>query len=1240
MSLERSDSGDDPTDELELTDEQRAALELDRNIAITAGAGTGKTTTLEERYRHILEEEPTLDPTNVVTITFTRDATAELRDGIREVVDQQLAGADTDEYERWRRAKDALEDAYVHTIHGFCSRLLREYAVEADVHPDIETLDETDSDVLISTVVWDIIATALDEGGDETTLQLPERRVDAISDDVRQLAQLYDRDELQNLLQGLVSERPESDTWADTVLGKTETEYVEDVVARACPVDPDEADTLATRDDVLDALETIQGLAGQEFGFTAEEDDGLATLRRLESVFPADGINEASTLDYQRLFLEVCDAATSNSGNVYSQSHYYAGSATRWGSHGREAENESLQEAFQTLIHALEPESRDLVDLDAAITSAPYVFALARVYQVVRDEYEARKADRNALDYSDLLERTVEFLETHDRARRELREQFEYIMVDEVQDTDPRQWDLIRLLTGTNAPEFDGQNVFLVGDEKQSIYRFRQADVTMVRRTRDQLAAANPEGVTPDAELTGNFRSLPETLEFVNDLFDRIFQPAADEYEPYEAEPQRLTAERDKGTDIEVSVEYLLTPERDEDVAAIGMEGSWLAERTVDSSAEREALAVAARLTRLFENPPTIYDREDDEYRPAKPDDVALLFRTTTRLRSFERALEEFDIPYSSVGGQSLYDTPEIEPLVNLLQVLQNPERDVPLYGVLRSPLFGFTDDELAELYHPEAGLWDRLQEAGGPLEAAAQRIQRWRNACGIDRRERSTKWGAFISQIVDETGYLVAVGADERTSQAVVNVNQFRETLRGWEEGAALPIADVLKRIERERSLNDDVGEAEIPSDVEGVQLRTVHSAKGLEFPIVLVPEFGRGAGGHATISDDSGRFPKDLAYLEEVDGDPVLGIKGPDPEDPLGTTATPDWTLAEAVQTREERAEAKRVLYVATTRARDHLILSSTHRFEENDAGELGLAEPEDPPSCWRDLAQPVLLEDRGVLQEIRTDGVAHCEVSNSNYEVRRPPAPTDGPGIEPEGELAHSVEIASPELRPTKTEMSATEFRDLIADRSDGQTTDSESASERAASDPFVRVDGREGLASTEFGTLVHRLCELALSGVDIDWEVHPYRVVEQPERLTPDDVDRAREHVRSGVSHVRDFETEPDVTGSYDEFQVTLDLDGGRIVGDIDHLTVTEDRYYVTDYKTDSLGQRTVDELAEHYWPQLRLYACALQQAAPKDEVVLQLVFTEGDERRTERVQASDANRYQTQFEKILSDSPLK
>lgn len=1220
-------------DAFELTAEQERALDLDRNISITAGAGTGKTTTLEERYRHILTTDPTVDPTDVVTITFTRDATAELRDGIRGVIDEQLRDAAPGEYDRWRRANDAVEDAYVHTIHGFCSRMLHEFAVEADIHPDVATLDETDAEVLVTRVAREIVIAALGEGGNGDRLPVSEAELEAIAPDVRSLARLYDRDELVSLMQGLVSERPESDRWADELLAMEADTYVENVFARAAPIDAAEADELAERADVTEAMATIQKLADLDCDFTADDDSGRATVNRIDELLPEDGFTGCSTREHQRVLLAICDTVTTGDGDRYSQSHYYAGSATRWDNHGLTSDHEALQTACETLIDALEPEARDLdVNLDAAATSAPYVFAIARIYRVIREAYETRKRTQNALDYTDLIDRTIAFLERDDAARRTLRDQFDYLMVDEVQDTDPRQWELVRLLSGSETREFDGQNVFLVGDEKQSIYRFRRADVTMLRRAQDQLDAANPDGIDSDEALSGNFRMLAEPLTFLNDLFDRMFaaEDPTGRRRPYEAEPQALTKKRTTGTDITGSVEYLVTPERDEDIAELGMAGTWYDKRAFASRADREAQVIAARLTRLFEDGKTVYDTTADQYRDAEPRDVALLFRTRSRLRHFEQALEEHDIPYTSTGGQSLYETPEITPLVNLLRVLHQPEREVPLYGVLRSPLFGFTDDEIAACYHPTRSLWAELQDADERLGTAGDRLLAWREACGLVGSGSAPKWGAFLSRIIDETGYLVSIGADERPQQAVVNVNQFRETLREWEEGSALPLSDILARIEREQTFGDTVGEGEMPRDVAGVQLRTVHSAKGLEFPIVVVPELGRGTSGGATISHRNGSFSTGLAYLEELDGTPVLGIRGPDPTNPVTTTKTPDWQLAEARQAAEERAEAKRVLYVATTRARDHLILSSTHRFDPDEEAAFGPYETGENASCWRDWVQPILLEDRDLLSSLRTNAVAECALPTGTYRVRRPPTPVPGPGATDEGELAYDLEIPSPDAYTEQTTMAVTAFRDLVNGVRD-------EAARVTSNDAFFAGQfDQESVSSQQFGTLVHRLCELQLSGVAIDWDDDPYRLVPDPDQLTPTDIDQAQTHVDVGVNNVEALERDLDVVVTADELQVTLELDAGEIVGDIDHLTVTDDRYYVTDYKTDSLAGRDIEDLAVQYRPQLQVYACALQQADPKQEVVVRLVFTETADDWTESLGATACDTAQREFNRMLRD----
>lgn len=571
-----------PTDEVDLTTEQQQALTLDQNIAITAGAGTGKTTTLTERYRRILEVQPELSPTQIVTITFTRDATSELRDRIRGVVDDALTSADPRTYDRWQRAKDDIEDAYIHTIHGFCSRIIEEYAVEAGMHPDFETLDDGDAETLIERSARDTFAYVLSESTHLHTTDTIEPRKATLTDDVERLARLYSRDKLTSLLTGLLNERPESDQWADQLLETSHEEYVTAVFERACPLSSEDVSTLLSQPPVCEALETIRELATHDYEFSDEPDDGVETLELIGPYLPGEAIDSAGTATYQELFLRFCDQVTTANGSLYANASSYAGTASRWDKHDRTAEHEALTAACETLIDALDPENQSNLDFNRTTIerSVPYVYGIARLYQAVRDEYTQRKATQHALDYADLIERTIDFLDTHDQACQELREQFEYIMVDEVQDTDPRQWKLVTLLTGSDGPDFDGENVFLIGDEKQSIYRFRHADVTMFRDAREHLNEANSPTDDAAHQLSDNFRTLSGSLTFINELFEEVFQPEGDDYQPYEARPQWLTSERPEDTDIEGTVEYLVVPENDAAVAPLGLENTWFDEQT------------------------------------------------------------------------------------------------------------------------------------------------------------------------------------------------------------------------------------------------------------------------------------------------------------------------------------------------------------------------------------------------------------------------------------------------------------------------------------------------------------------------------------------------------------------------------------------------------------------------------------------------------------------------------------
>ncbi|MGM0718203.1 MAG: UvrD-helicase domain-containing protein, partial [Halobacteriota archaeon] len=634
------------------------------------------------------------------------------------------------------------------------------------------------------------------------------------------------------------------------------------------------------------------------------------------------------------------------------------------------------------------------------------------------------------------------------------------------------------------------------------------------------------------------------------------------------------------------------------------------------ASGEREAYAVAARLTQLFADPPTVYDENAETYRDARPEDVSILLRSRTRLKAYERALDEFDVPYAVTSGTGFYDSTEVIAVLNLLRVLENQRNERALYGVLRSPLFGIEDDAVAKLCLTDGNLWDALRAADGDLGDAYDCLQRWRRLAGthpeVDAKS-ATPWGTLLSRVIEETGYLASLAGDERPRQAAVNVNRLREQLRTWEEAGVKTAAGIVDRLETRCDIESHADEATIPEDAEAVEIRTIHSAKGLEFPIVVVPELGTEFNFQADVDDDG------KVYLDEFDltgtggRDPVLGIKSPS----RGDAFVSDDTLVRRVtrdrMQRYERAELKRLLYVATTRTRDHLLLSGVHNIEERDDGFV-LAEPNDAveANCWRDWLQPVLLDDLP-LSTLANGGAWTNTLDESTYRVSRPVAPVDDWGrVRSRTESSLSIDVPSIERRSPRTTVTASGYADLVA--SDGD--DHASAGERD-----YDQDGDDDLHRGTLGTIVHRVAERRPDREY--WPEFARNVAtRENETLADADLERILRDAARAIEFVDDYEAGLENPTSYDELSVTARFDGVQVIGDIDHLVVTDEAYHVLDYKTNAIETMGVDALADYYWPQLKAYAAALHQSDPNREVHLVLYFTNCDESRVRSFALTD------------------
>jgi ATP-dependent helicase/nuclease subunit A len=1253
----------------DLTEEQRRAADaLDRNVTLTAGAGTGKTTTLTARYLRLLArgmgevesvpeagaadaatalpDDGPLLPEQILTTTFTERAANELTASVREAITDRVADADAERYEGWRTVADGLDEGYIHTLHGFCARLLREHAVTADrVDPGFETLDERETAALL----------------DETVAGLLETEEDEV---VETLARRFDRSGLQDVLTDLLTERPGGVEWAERWADATRDEYLAFVGERLHPVSPELAAARLSDPDLVAGVETLRGLLASPPA--AVETGGRAWQRAEDVVDDLDGLVLAevdATNDTRERFLAVCDRLTTGEGQRYAESTYTA-AKTNWS--GAEAEKERFDAAILAVVDALDPATHQFgPTLAADANGFPLVRALARLTLRCHEAYAEAKRRRNVVDFTDQVEFALAFLESAPEAlRADLREQFRYVMVDEFQDTDPRQWELVKHLTAADPDDFDARNVFVVGDAKQSIYRFRNADVTQFGETAAALRAANPDesgadgedsdggptgdgtdGAAPDRDdqLSTNFRTLPGVLSGLNALFDDVFETDADAPD-YEARPQSLVAHRDDPASL-ASLEYLAVP-TDADYRARRLEGP-VADAAPEDDAELEGLALAARLTQLFDDA-QVYDPDSGDPRSVEPEDVAILLRSRTKLKTYERALEAADVPFTVASGLGFFETPEVTALVDLLRALADPGDERALYGALRSPLFGLTDDTLARL-RVDAGtgtddaadadsLWAGLAAAeADDLRDVHQLLVDWRTAVGLASGDDPAagldgSWEAFLSRVVEDTGYLASVAADERGRQAVANVEKFGELLRAYAKEGVTSLPALVRRLDRQRDGDQREGEATVQGGGDGVQLLTVHDAKGTEFPVVVVPGLSRSFNTKASVGSGRVEFERVPGGGGDGGDEYAVGLKAADADDPFDDVDTVARAALRQRRSHEERAEEKRILYVACTRARDRLLLSGLHDLAGDDLASVADPTPDDA-SCWRDWVQPYVLTDETLAALEAADatttrlGDATVTVSLPTPAVDRadreaPPTPSversptpprpdrrfrlsptgvaalvDGQGSLRLDERTNTVFHESDDGEDYEEEAHAAGGRDADAPTSDGDATG----------------DRFESVSPTVFGEAVHRLCELRPSADRRDDVIDQTLVAEGADAdLT--DADRAtiHEHADRATAFVDDLHADHEVTATYDELRVTAEFDDGEVSGFVDHLVATPEGYHVVDYKTNDLTASEVPAKAEFYRWQLLAYAVALHQNDPDASVTATLYFTKPEE----------------------------
>jgi ATP-dependent helicase/nuclease subunit A len=837
-----------------LTDQQQRAITArDVAVALSAGAGCGKTFVLTERFLSCLEPgqghaAEAADLGQLVAITFTERAAREMRDRIRAACHQRLLAAPESQVSYWLNLIRELDTARISTIHSFCGSLLRSHAVEAGLDPQFRVLQQAEADTLRYEAIDEELRGRL-AARDENTLELTVQ---------------FGLERLPEMIARLLDRRAEID-WPQWL-----TRTPDALVARWQEVWRCETLPWVLKQ-VADSrpAQTLLAIARQNPPKNAAM---LERCRYLQEHLP----ELPQSPEPAPLLAAIRQQAKVQGG----------GGAKAWPS-------AEIYDAFRQAAEAL----RDLIDklggqaafeAAAARPAAVASLALLALAHGADAAYARRKQESIALDFDDLLIRARQLLTgPHSRdLQRRLAHHMRLLLVDEFQDTDPLQVELVEALCGSEMMQ---GKLFFVGDYKQSIYRFRGADPHVFRRLREAI----PErGRLP---LTLNFRSQPAILDFVNALFCDDLGP---NYEP-------LQAKRPQAGPLP-AVELLWAVDSGEEVPS----GPGRQERL----RRREAEWIARRIRGLLYSgekivaDPAGAERGAPGVRAVRPGDVAILFRALSNVAFYEEALRSYGIGYYLVGGHAFYAQQEIFDVLNLLRALASPDDQVSLAGVLRSPLFGLEDETLFWLSRHEEGLRVGLFAEPLPPQLGPPQHDRAALAAATLRALWAMKdrvpIAGLIQEALERTGYDALLLAEFLGERKLANLQKLVDQARRFDQSGLFTLADFITQLsEFVARQPDEPLAATHPESTDVVRLMTIHQAKGLEFPVVVVADVDRPVRGPTA----SVAFTRRLGPMVKI------------PDVPSG------FDLYQLAESTEEQAELLRLLYVAATRAADYLILSS---------------------------------------------------------------------------------------------------------------------------------------------------------------------------------------------------------------------------------------------------------------------------------------------------------------------------
>ena len=865
--------------ELELTKAQKDAVyTIDKNVAVSAGAGSGKTQVLSLRFLYILEKlglEAYLASSGdavlqakaeqIMAVTFTKAAATQMRERIRKAMGKIIAKAEAAIEEKidkdkntkvvrfWRLQLKSLEKAHIDTLHSLCSKILRENPVDAGIDPQFRVAEDVEGKVFVKDAIVDFVRRGL-------------RNEDV---DITTLASIYGYSSLCDNLYALYSKI--EDILAD--------EMVPDAYKKSVGAD------VNGKQSATKLIEALSTLVDAREKITKKKSKGWEKLDKLNKALP-----------------KIIEGLQDEVPDYYDCREYFIRLSV-------------AKDHVNLVTNCLELMKK----MDTAISDSAAMDQMEkwlRVLRLVLQTVQAAKQRHNLMTFDDLEMRAVALMRNNPVICKKYADKFTHIMVDEFQDTNERQRQLLYMLCGGSPTELKGKKLFIVGDSKQSIYRFRGAEVQVFADVCKDIAN---NGVY--IQMDTNFRSLDYILDAVNGTFEELMKDSAERgmvFESLKANVVHNPEEYKKDHPDHHQDDLLLEPKKPEFIQILWPKGQ-------EGKRKAEAIAIVKKMQEVNRELQAKNGDHKSYYG-----EMAILLRTMTVAGDIINALQEQGIAYE-MENKNFYELQEILDIINLFKALMSKNNDIELAGILRSPYFGLDDTTLTKLFlvDKEQTLWDNLLALKVELTEEQASLAQHAREVLLELKETIATLGPIeVWEILWQKLHPdYVLSCQPRGAIKLANVNILRKSCAEYclAKGASL-----TQWLEHVAELRENGGEEKgtLPTDENAVKIYSIHKSKGLEFPVVFVSQLDR--------KDNSDRTA--VRYLPKFG----LGIK----------RQLDDGTLQETGIFKEvkeknkalEQDERVRQMYVAMTRAKERLYLTGiVNAGEPTDKNPSGLKYPE---------------------------------------------------------------------------------------------------------------------------------------------------------------------------------------------------------------------------------------------------------------------------------------------------------